>query len=777
MRYGSTVVVTTFAVLTSGFLSRQALAQSLDISTLAGSTSGGGYADDIGLNARFSAPTGLAIDQSGTIYIADSGNHVIRKITPDGTVATVAGKAGEAGSADGIAGSARFNFPYGITIGPNNTLYVSDTYNHTIRSISPAGVVATLAGLAGTSGTADATGSNARFTFPGGIATDTSGNLYIADINNHAIRKIGPGAVVTTLAGSKRSSGNADGFGTQASFQYPYGVTVDASGFVYVADTENHLIRKISAEGRVTTIAGAPPSDENASPGSKDGVGIDARFNYPWGIAVDAIGNVFVADSSNRAIRKITPAAVVTTFAGSAGASGNVDGTGAAARFHFPAAMAISSDGTIIVSDRYTHTVRRVTSAAVVSTLAGSAPQRGTLNGRGTSARFLFPEGVAFDNSGNVLVADSSHTIRKIMPDGAVTTFAGTLGSAGSTDGVGGAARFRSPSSIAVDADDNVYVADTANHTVRKITSSGIVTTFAGVAGASGDSDGSGSQARFDTPFGVATDRFGNIYVADTYNHKIKVIEPAGVVSTFAGSGLPGSRDAIGTSASFNYPTGVALDDQRNIYVADWGNHTIRKITQAGVVTTLAGSAGTSGRVDGTGSSARFVNPNAVAARGDGTVFVADTYNDTIRRITPSGVVTTVAGLAMSRGNVDGRGSTARFFFPDGIALDKSGHFVIADTYNHAIRLGATALAQIISFAATPGSVEKPQLITLSWSTSDASLVTIDNGIGSVSASGSRTVNPTTTTTYTLSAIGDGATVTSKVTVFVGVRRRHAVRH
>ena len=218
---------------------------------------------------------------------------------------------------------------------------------------------------------------------------------------------------------------------------------------------------------------------------------------------------------------------------------------------------------------------------------------------------------------------------------------------------------------MAVDSADNLYVADRNNHTIRKITSGGVVSTLAGSAGATGSAAGTGSAARFNYPEGVAVDSASNLYVADSYNHTIRKITSDGVVSTLAGSaGNAGSADGTGSAARFNGPSGVAVDSAGNLYVGDYGNHTIRKITSSGVVSTLAGLAGARGSADGTGSAARFNSPNGVTLDSAGNVYVADNQNSTIRKITSGGVVTTLAGSAGASGSADGAGSAARFDAP-----------------------------------------------------------------------------------------------------------------
>ncbi len=333
-----------------------------------------------------------------------------------------------------------------------------------------------------------------------------------------------------------------------------------------------------------------------------------------------------------------------------------------------------------------------VINGLTMTTFAGLAGFFGAADGTGPAARFRFPGGVAVDRaSGTVYVADTySHTIRKITPGGVVSTFAGSAGLSGSADGTGGAARFSYPEGVAVDSFGTVYVADTSNNTIRKITPGGVVSTFAGLAGVSGSADGTGTAARFSSPFGVAVDSAGStIYVADTYNHSIRKITAAGVVTTLAGlAGSSGSTDGTGTGARFSYPQGVAVDGAGIVYVADTSNSTIRKVTAAGVVTTLAGSVGECANIDGSGSAAAFCYPFGVAADSAGSVYVADTFNFTIRKVTAGGAVITMAGSAGIEGSADGTGAAANFSYPQGVAVDSTGTVYVADTGNTTIRKG-----------------------------------------------------------------------------------------
>lgn len=320
--------------------------------------------------------------------------------------------------------------------------------------------------------------------------------------------------VVTTIAGS--GYGFADGPVLSAKFNMPEGVAIDSFGTIYVADTENRSIRKIAA-GTVLTLAGTPCED--VCSGFADGPAADAHFYFPPGIAVDAAGTVYVADSRNDRIRKITTGGFVSTFAGSS--HGFADGADTAAQFKNPYGIAVDSAGTLYVADSGNSRIRKITPDGQVSTLAGS-DTAGNADGTGVDAQFTYPRGIAVDSAGTVYVADASnHRIRKVMSTGEVTTLAGS--SQGFSDGDGAAAQFNSPYGIAVDAWGTIYVADAGNNRIRKITPEGVVSTLAGST--YGLVDGTGTAAKFYNPSGIAVDASGTLYVADTYNDRIRKIE------------------------------------------------------------------------------------------------------------------------------------------------------------------------------------------------------------------------------------------------------------
>jgi formylglycine-generating enzyme required for sulfatase activity len=414
-----------------------------------------------------------------------------------------------------------------------------------------------------------------------------------------------------------------------------------------------------------------------------------------------------------------------------------------------PAGLTLNNSTGIISGTPTSATVGANASAYVVTTLAGSG-NAGLTDGTGVGASFNRPGSVAIDSTGNLYVTDIlNHKIRKISPNGIVTTFAGS-GNAASADGTGTGASFNEPTGIAIDSFGNLYISDYQGHKIRKITPSGVVTTLAG-SGSVGSADGTGLAASFNNPNAVAVDNIGNVYVSESANNKIRKVTPIGVVTTLAGSGSNGSADGIGSAATFNNPSGVAVDSAGNVYVGDMSNNKIRRISSAGMVTTLAGS-GIGGSGDGTGTEASFFSPYGLAVDLSGNIFVADQGNSKIRKITPEGVVTTIAGSGTA-GSLDGLGSTATFNSANLGALDRSGSMYVAEYWGHKIRKisPANTFAVIASDSASPTKQTAEREFTLPIAPYGMSV----NGTSMISGLQYSAITPTTFT-----AIGGTANYT-----------------
>lgn len=701
--------------LAATILAGTALAQQpLTFGRLAGHEGGPGSFDGIASLARFEAPMGVAVDPMSHVWVVDAEGPTLRRVSPSGEVTTLAGLDGQPGSAtEAIGAAARFTNPQGIAFDRAGNAYVADAGLHVIRKISPTGYVTAFVGLSGSAGSADGTGVDARFSHPSGLAFDGTTYLYVADRDNHTIRKVTTGGVVTTLAGTAGTPGTSDGTGLAASFRFPEGLAVGLTGEIYVADTGNHILRRIETGDVVVTIAGIA-----GAAGTTDGPVSFALFNQPSGVAL-ANGLLYVTDRGNHTVRTVD-ASNVATLAGNPGSNGTDDGSGSAASFDSPQAIAAEPTGELLVADTGNGTVRRVSSLGLVTTVAGLAAELGAIDATGSSARFFVPGGIGVDGAGTAFTADvRSHTIRRTTMAGVVTTFAGLAGVEGSQDGTGNGARFSYPQDACVDRAGNVYVADTRNSTIRKVTPTGDVTTLAGLAGWPGSSDGNGSAARFEEPTGVAADAGGTLYVVDRSAATIRKVTPLGDVTTFAGvAGSWGSTDGRGSAARFFYPVDLTVDGAGNVYVADTGNATIRKITPAGDVTTLAGLAGSREIVDGSGSAAHFESPIDVAVDGSGNLLVAESNGSVVRLVTPSGLVTTIAGRAWELGSADGTDDHARFNRPLGIAPGPAGTVYVSDWAS--IRIGRPAITDRAVIDLTTGPVGSPRQLDGSPQTATA---------------------------------------------------------
>ena len=638
-----------------------------------------GSDDGQGNQARFYGPEAAAADKAGNIYVADYWNHSIRKITPTGQVTTLAGQPGffNGGFADGVGPMARFYNPTGVAVDDVGDVYVADTGNNRIRKITPFGMVTTIAG--GHEGSQDGPAMTAGFYYPGGVARDKNGNLFVADTLNHTIRKITPDGMVTTLAGKPGILGSVDGVGSAALFAQPNGVTLDSAGNLYVSDTNNFAIRKVTSDGVVSTVAGMLRVS-----GFADGAGTNARFDLPFNAAFDVAGNLFVADGGNSVIRKIDPSGNVTTVAGSPGGFGATDGSGSSARFRFPHGVVFNTAGDLFISDWENWSIRRMTPAGEVTTFVGQPGDAGYGDGTGSAAKFAAPSDVAVDEAGNVYVADAGNrVIRKITPGGVVSTLAGMPKVTGTQDGYRSEARFDWPQGIAVDKAGNVYVADTTKETIRKITPDGMVSTFAGLAATGGDADGVGSAARFRGPEGLAVDGAGNVYVIDSHNYTLRKITPGGEVTTVAG------KRGNGATNMFNEPHSVAIDPLGNVFVGDGPR--VCKVSENGIISTYAGSSSFFGNQDGSALDARFTGPLRIAADRSGDLYVCDVSSYRVRKISTNGMVTTLGGS--TQGNAVGAGKEAFFDRLTGLAVNSAGAVYVVDTYNSTIRIGVPSPA------------------------------------------------------------------------------------
>jgi sugar lactone lactonase YvrE len=513
-----------------------------------------------------------------------------------------------------------------------------------------------------------------------------------------------------------QSNGAAIAGATSASYTLANATAVDSGSYTVIVSNAGGSVTSAAATLRVTGISVL--AGQIGGEGYEDGTASQARFWGPTGIALDTAGNLYVADDN--AVRKITPAGVVSTLAGSPRTCGNQAGTGPAALLCFPSGVAVDVSGNVYAVDGSptiwkieptgsmtadaTATLGCPSGVAVIVSVVyvsdGCHGEIATVNaglyGGIATVTPDTPVAISIDGSQNVYVANNTVVQEVAFDMNAVSTLAGSANNPGSANGTGAAAQFgcnqqgigfqyaqsdaNGASGIATTPLGLSYVTDYCNNEIRVVTKAGVVTTLAGSTNPPGAANGTGAAAQFWGPAGIAVDQAGDLYVADYLNALIRKITPAGEVSTYAGqTPHAGSTDGPALQASFRYPFGITADSAGNLFVADTNNDTIRKITPSGVVSTLAGQATLYGAADGTGAAARFANPEGIAIDSKGNLFVADTLNEVIREVSPAGVVTTVAGMAGTVGSADGGPGTATFNIPAGVAIDAKDNLYVAD--------------------------------------------------------------------------------------------------
>jgi sugar lactone lactonase YvrE len=646
---------------------------------------------------------GIALDGAGGFYVSSLMQHRVYRVSAEGKIYLIAGGgvAGYAGD-NGPATSAYLRYPCGVAVDSAGNLFIADRDNNRIRKVSTSGIITTVAGNGSMGYSGDGGPATlAQLYSPFGVAIDPAGNLFIADAFNNRIRKVAPNGIITTIAGTGTSGYSGDGGSAALAQLYtPRGIAIDSAGNLFISDSDNNIIRKISSSGIIATVAGNGTSGYSGDGGQAT----SAQLSGPMGVAVDSKGNLFIAVFGNGRIRKVSTDGIITTVAGTGTYGYNGDGIPAtSAQLSLPTGVAVDSAGNLLIADYANSRVRMVDSSGIITTVAGNGT-RGSIGdgGPATSAQLYNPEGVVADSAGSLFIADyGNHRIRKVSSSGIITTVAGT-GSMGS-GGDGGpatSALLYYPSGVAVDSIGNLFIADYGNHRIRKVSSSGIITTVAGAGtyGYSGDG-GPAASAQLYYPAGVAIDSAGNIFIADRSNHRIRKVSASGIITTVAGIGSIGSGGdgGLATSAPLYYPIGIAVDSTGNLFIAENLGHRIRKVSASGIIATVAGTGNSGYSGDGgLATSARLYLPAGVALDSTGNLYIADNGNSRIRKVSASGIITTVAGTGTSGYSGDsGPATSAQLYGPFGLTVDSSGSLYIADSGNNRIRKVVTPKASV----------------------------------------------------------------------------------
>jgi len=643
----------------------------------------------LGTSASVTPTRGVAVDSAGNAYFANGFLHAVFKLDPSGLLTRVAGTGTAGYSGDGgPAVAAQLNFPLGVAADSSGNVYVADEYNNRIRKISADGRISTVAGngAQGYSGDHKAA-TSASLSYPFGVAVDAGGALYIADYGNSCIRKVSADGTISTVAGTGTQGSAGDGgLATSAQLNRPQGMAVDSSGNLYIADYWNSLIRKVDTTGTISKFAGYP---------------------WPQDVAVDGPGNVYLI--ANNSVYKLNAsgAGYREVGTGIGGYSGD-GGAASIAQLDNPLGLAADASGTLYIADSYSGRLRKV-SAGIITTVEGGGTGDG---GPGSFGQLNRPGSVARDSQGNVYINDSANCrIRRIAPNGAISTVAGTGVSGYSGDGKAATAaqlNLSAASGLALDASGNLYIADSGNGRVRKVDSSGTISTVAG-GGLFRPVNGLlATKAYFYSTTGLAFDASGNLFISDV-GIVCKLDVTTGLLSTVAGTGVNGESGdgGLATSAALWGPTSLARDGKGNLYILESMEEHVRKIDgTTGIITTVAGTGVRAYSGDGgPATSAALWQPEGVAVDASGTLYIADAQNEVIRAVSStSGIITTIGGGGSGYyGSGDGGPATsATMDLPYGVFADPSGAIYVADTYDNAVRLltpiGVRPLLSVQSF-------------------------------------------------------------------------------
>jgi len=631
---------------------------------------------------------GIAIDPDGNIYISHRSKNRIRKINKNGIITTIVGngKAGFSGDG-GPALEATLNFPAGLTFDKGN-LYIADRNNHRIRKVDSAGIITTVAG----NGIGDYSGDNgpainASLNLPSDVAYDQEGNLFISDRSNHSIRKVNPQGTITTFAGMGIPWFRGDnGPANLAFLQFPFGITLDKHGNLFIADRGNNRIRKVDRQGIITTVAG----DGLFASRGDHGLAILANLAYPTDVAVDDSGNIYIADRNNSRIRKVNTKGVITTLIGTGITHFNGDqGLASQTNLHLPFALEVDpGNKSLVVVDRSHFRVRRMFfDSGRIETIAGNGNflLKGD-QGQALGATLNGPRGIVIDDQGNIIFADQLHNkLRKISSQGFISNFAGN-GKPGhlGDEGLAINASLLRPTVIKKDKTNNFYSVSPSGNgwVIRKIDPQGNITLFAGNSkvGLSGDNDPA-VDASFYTIRDIALDQEGNVYVADAANPFIRKIDKKGIIRKFAENSWKKLEGEI-------HPNGLTFDAEGNLYVSDTGSSKIWKIDTQGTITHIAGTGDFEDFGDGGPAiKAGLRSPGGLVISPAGELYIAEERTHRIRKITKDGTISLVAGSGMAGFSGDGGPAVnAELNNPSQMVFDKKGNLFFTDRRNDKIR-------------------------------------------------------------------------------------------
>jgi sugar lactone lactonase YvrE len=839
---------------TAGPFSLSVSASPGDVQVVAGTGIQGEPTAGVATSSELEDPQLMTMDSSGDLYVADPPADVIEKITPSGTLSIFAGIVGSAGAPTaGPATSSKLSQPTGVAVDSSGDVYINDPGNRVVEKVTPSGTLSVFAGIVGSSAAPTAgPATSSGLGVPAGIALDSSGNLYITDISHGDVEKVTPGGTLSIIAGTGSTGTPTAGPATSSHLGGPFGIATDSSGDVYIADANGNRVEKVTPGGTLSIIAGTGTAGAPTA-----GVAANSKLNSPYAVAVDAAGNLYIGDYNNHEVEKVTPGGTLSIFAGTGTSGTPTAGPATSANMGAPDGLTFDSSGDLYVDDYVDHLVYEVVSAAptftadtppsatydsaysytftatgnpapTFSVSSGALPYGLSLNtttgvvsgtpmgsgtfsisasnsagtatagpftlsvtapagdilafagtgasgsptaGVATSSALTNPQHVALDSSGDVYIADTNNNeVEKVTPSGTLSVFAGTGTAGAPTAGPATSSDLDVPRGVAVDSSGNVYIADAGNDDVEKVTPSGTLSVFAGTGTAGVPTAGPATSSELDVPRGVAVDSSGNVYIADSLNNEVEKVTPSGTLSVFAGTGTAGVPTAgAATSSRLDDPAGLAFDGSGNLYIADIFNHEVEKVTPSGTLSVFAGTGTAGTPTPGVATSAALSQPYAVAASSSGNVYIADYADHEVDEVQPTGLLSVFAGTGTSGTPTAGLATSSKLGGPTGLAVDSSGDVFIGDFDNHMVD-EVTAETVPAFIADSPGSATIGSSYSYTFVASGIPSPTFAVASGSLPAglslntsTGVLSGTPTTAgvSTFTISATNGGGSVST----------------
>ncbi len=827
-----------------------------DILAFAGNGVSGNPTAGPATSSDMSLPEQVAVDSSGDVYVADYSADVVEKVTPSGTLSIVAGISGSSGTPTaGPATSSHLHEPSGVALDGSGNLYIADTVNDVVEKVTPSGTLSVFAGT-GTAGAPTAgPATNSDLNAPVALAVDSAGDVYISDWSNHEVEKVTASGTLSVFAGTGTAGVATAGAATSSMLDHPRGIAVDGAGNVYVVDSTDPQALKVTASGTLSIITGTGVSGNPTA-----GAASSSKLRSPYGVAVDRQGSVYIADPGASEVEKVTASGTLSIFAGISGSSGTPSaGPAASSKINFPIGVGLDTSGDVYISDANDELVYEVTAAAPVFTAdapsatsydsaynytfaatgipaptfsvsSGALPYGLSLNtttgvvsgtpmgsgtfsvtatnsagtavagpftlsvtapagdilavagtgiqgepsaGVATSSELEDPQLMTMDSSGNLYIADPpADVIEEVTASGTLSIFAGTPGSAGApTAGPATSSELSEPTGVAVDGSGDVYIDDPGNRVVEKVTPSGTLSVFAGIVGSSAaPTPGPATNSGLGVPAGIGLDSSGDLYITDISHGDVEEVTPTGTLSIIAGTGTTGTPTAgPATSSQLGGPFGIAVDTSGDVYIADANGNRVEKVTPGGTLSIIAGTGTGGAPTAGVAVSSKLNSPYAVAVDSSGNLYIGDYNNHEVEKVTPGGTLSIYAGTGTPGTPTAGLATNANMGAPDGLVFDSSGDLYVDDYVDHLV-YEVTAETAPVFTADAPGAATVGAAYSYTFVASGSPSPTFAVASGSLpaeltlnAATGVLSGTPTTSgvSTFTVSATNGGGSVTT----------------